>query len=107
MIKIDVASKENVAKRLKWLREYLELTQVEMAASVETTPTLYNNWERGRQRLSLEGALRINAIYGTTLDFLFLDRREDLPKAMLKDLSSQFLDNNSSTSSDNPEDTAR
>lgn len=87
MDKDEVYSKENVAKRLKWLRENTGLTQGKFAKSIGVSNTQYNNWETGRQRLSLEGALSINRVYGTTLDFLFLARRGDLPPELIKDLS--------------------
>ncbi len=87
MEKDEVYSKENVAKRLKWLRENTGLTQAAFAESIGVRPTQYNNWETGRQRLSLEGALSVNRVYGTTLDFLFLARRGDLPSDLIKDLS--------------------
>tara|TARA_R100001086_G_scaffold231944_1_gene152913 strand:+ start:65 stop:334 length:270 start_codon:yes stop_codon:yes gene_type:complete len=86
MEKDEVYSKENVAKRLKWLRETTGLTQSAFADSINVTPTVYNNWETGRQRLSLEGALSLNKVYGTTLDFLFLARRGDLPPELIKSL---------------------
>lgn len=88
MTNIEVASAENVAKRLIWVREFIGLSQKEFAASIGVQPALMNNWERGRHRLSLEGALKINAVYGTTLDFLYLNRRSSLPVEMAKALSS-------------------
>lgn len=100
----ETASAESVARRLVWIREYFGLNQKEFSASIGVLPSQLNNWEKGRHRLSLEGALKINAVYGTTLDFIYLDRRDDLPLAMLKALTTLPLDNNSSTSSDNPDD---
>jgi transcriptional regulator with XRE-family HTH domain len=99
---IEIASKENVAKRLKWLRDFYDLSQVDFSKNIGVLVSQYNNWERGRQRLSLEGALKINAVYGTTLDFLFLGRRELLSQEMLNDLASSDLEATSSSSSDKP-----
>lgn len=84
----EIASKENVAKRLIWLREYFNLSQKEFAETIGVQSAQLNNWERARHRLSLEGALKINDVYGTTLDFLFLDRRETLPADMARSLAS-------------------
>jgi len=95
-------AKENVAKRLIWLRSYLGLTQREFAESIDVAATNLNNWEKGRQRLSLDGGLRINRIYGTSLDFLFLGRRSDLSTDMAKALLLADIDNDTSKSSDKP-----
>lgn len=78
-------TKENIAARLKWLRGYVGLTQSEFAESLGVTLTNYNNWERGRQRMSIDGALKVNQTYGTTLDFLYLGRREGLSSDMARD----------------------
>lgn len=87
MTKIENASVENVAKRLVWLRNFLGLSQRDFASAIDVLPSQLNNWEKGRHRLSLEGALKINEIFGTTLDFIYLDRRNSLPHEMVVALS--------------------
>ena len=89
-----IYSAENVALRIKWIRKYFDLSQTEFAATIDAQITQYNNWELGRQRLSLDGALRINEVYGISLDFLFLDRREALPISMIKSLAKLPIDEN-------------
>lgn len=88
MTNIENASVENVAKRLVWLRNFLGLSQRDFASAIDVLPSQLNNWEKGRHRLSLEGALKINEIFGTTLDFIYLDRRNSLPHDMVVALSS-------------------
>lgn len=83
MSNVEIASADNVAKRLIWLRTYLGLSQSAFAAAIGVPAQQLNNWERARNRLSLEGAMKINEIYGTTLDFIFLDRRHSLPYEMV------------------------
>lgn len=85
----EVDSPENVAKRLKWLRKYHGLTQVAFAESIGMTNTRYSNWETGEQRLTLEGAISIIKLYGTSLDFLFLSRVSELPSEMLESFTSK------------------
>lgn len=97
---INEATFHRIAQRLKWLRNHHKLSQREFAASVGIQPTQYNNWETARQRLSLEGALRINQIYGTSLDFLFLNRADTLPAHLFNSWTSAERDKNSNTSSD-------
>ncbi|WP_108820379.1 helix-turn-helix transcriptional regulator [Pseudovibrio sp. Alg231-02] len=99
----DEFSHDNVANRLTWLRNFLGLNQKEFAKSIGVLPTQQNNWEAAKQRLSLQGALKINSIYGTSLDFLFLGRADTLPQNMRKAWVSRPLDKNSIKSSDKPE----
>lgn len=87
MANTENASVENVAKRLVWLRNFLGLSQRDFASAIGVLPSQLNNWEKGRHRLSLEGALKINEIFGTTLDFIYLDRRNSLPHDMVVALS--------------------
>ncbi len=91
-----------VAQRLKRVRNYINVSQAEFAKAIGVSPTRYNNWERGRDRLSLQGALKINELYGTSLDFLFLNRVETLPINMMKALSESSLDEASNSSKDAP-----
>ncbi|GJM01935.1 MAG: hypothetical protein DHS20C08_04360 [Rhodomicrobium sp.] len=84
-------SKENIAKRLKWLRSHSGLSQSEFSDSLGISVTNYNNWERGRQRMSLDGALQVNRVYGTTLDFLYLGRLESLSTSMARSFA-EFSD---------------
>ncbi|SFN59822.1 Helix-turn-helix [Cohaesibacter marisflavi] len=98
------SSQENVGERLLWLIEiYLETTQTEFAKSIGEKKATINNWIKGPQRLSLQGALKINALYGTSLDFLFLGRVDTLPQKMATAWMSRPLESNSAISSENPD----
>ncbi len=92
----DESSLEHIAERLEWLRKHYGLTQVEFADSLGFGKTQYNNWKSARQRLSLDGALKINTIYGTSLDFLFLGRLESLSDQMRKSWIDRYRDSSSS-----------
>lgn len=78
----EVFSPESVGQRLRWLRLYLDMSQTEFAEACGITAQKYNNWERGRQRLSLEGALKLCKAYGVNLDFLYMGRVDILPHKM-------------------------
>jgi transcriptional regulator with XRE-family HTH domain len=60
-----------VSARLIELREALGKNRVDFAASLGMSPQRLYNWENG-QELSKEGALRIAAVHGVSLDWLFL-----------------------------------
>lgn len=102
MDKTDVAYKTNVGRRLALLREFQGLSQGDFAASINASPSQLSNWEKGRQRLSLEGAMRVNKVYGTSLDFLFLDRRSELSASFASFLSERLSDSDTNQSSDKP-----
>lgn len=40
--------------------------------------TQYNNWERGIRRIPVDEAERLCRLYGLTLDFVYLGRRDGL-----------------------------
>lgn len=80
----DQTSLDAVAERLKWLRGYMSLSQKEMAASLGVTASRYNNWERARQRLPLDGALMIKQLYGVPLDFMLCGEADKLSAQLFK-----------------------
>lgn len=69
-----------IADRMAWHRKECEgLTQAEYAERAGLKRTQYNNWEKGTQRLSLSGAMKLRAEFGLSLDFLFFGTIETLP----------------------------
>lgn len=87
----EIDSPKNVGKRLKWLRDFYGLTQEEFADKLDLniSHTRYNNWEVGSTLLPFKPAVRIIQVYGTSLDFLFLNRLRDLSPEMLDSFSSK------------------
>lgn len=85
----EVAPHGDVAEKLLWLRERVDMSQTAFAKTIGANQTQYSNWETGRQRLPLSGALRLVAIYGVTLDFLYLNRTDTLPASLLKEWMSR------------------
>ncbi|WP_407652482.1 helix-turn-helix domain-containing protein [Cohaesibacter marisflavi] len=92
-----------IAQRLNWLLDYLELSQVEFARTINASPTTLSNWLSGRSRLSLDGALSIRKTYGVSLDFLYLGRADTLPQQIAKAWASSPRVNHSSKSSEKPD----
>lgn len=100
MNEINEASIENVTKRLKWLFKSTGLTQKAFAASVGIGNTQMNNWMTQRGRIPLEGALKINKVYGVSLDFLYLGRADTLPAHLAKSWAEKSLESASRASKD-------
>lgn len=90
MLHLDIASAENVGKRVKFVRKLNKLSQVTFS-KILGLPSSANvsNWENGHQRLSIEGALLINHHFGTTLDFLYLGRVKGLDMELVEALAEE------------------
>lgn len=96
-------SEVEIAKRLIQIRKFTGLNQTRFAESIGVPTTNYNNWEKGRQRIPLDGAFLINRKWGTTLDFLYLGRLDTLPFEMREAFSLSVDSTDTITSNDNPE----
>ncbi len=68
----------DIAARLRWHRAHEGLNQSDYAAAAGLKRAQLSNWESGQYRLSLDGALALNARFGLSLDFLYLGRDEML-----------------------------
>ena len=56
--------------RIRDLREDADLTQKQVAAFLLCDQSLYSKYERGERPLPLETAIRLEDLYGVTLDYL-------------------------------------
>lgn len=63
-----------VGKRLRHLRKAHGMTQSEFSSKCDVSVPALSNWERGRQRPSIEHAQNIVDQFDVTLDYLFLGR---------------------------------
>lgn len=82
MSTIELASAENIAKRLNWFIKFLGLKQNKFAKSIDVLPSQLNNWLRARDPISSNGAIKISYIYGLSLDFILLGRLNALTPEM-------------------------
>ncbi|MGX9352745.1 helix-turn-helix transcriptional regulator [Shimia sp. W99] len=71
-----------ISARIKWHREFVGMTQSQYAEAIGAKRAALNNWESGAFRLSLDGALSLNLVFGISLDFLYLGDAEVLPKTL-------------------------
>lgn len=60
----------DIAERLRWHRELMDMSQEEYAARIGQKRAALNNWEGGDYRLSLNGALALRKAFGLSLDFM-------------------------------------
>ena len=99
----DVASAENVAIRVEFLRSFFGMKQNAFAEAIGATGAQYNNWKGGRQRMPLAQALKLQELYGVTLDFIYLGRANSLPADIAGAWSEFLRDETSKKSNDSPD----
>lgn len=63
---------QDVGRRLRQVREILNVSQVEFAKTAGLLHARYHNYEAGYRLLTLRAAFLLCAKYNLTLDFLFL-----------------------------------
>ena len=86
---------QDIADRLVEVRTILGLTQAQFARTAGLGVRRLNNWETGRYRISLNGALKLREIYGLPLDFIYCGSVEALPNNIASALGSSPRDNHS------------
>lgn len=84
----------DIAERIKWHRNQVGKTQFEYAQSISVQRNVLANWERGIQRVGLDGALSLRRKYGLSLDFIY----EGIADALPMSLRNAWLDNPSDKS---------
>ncbi len=85
-IEMDVPYPE-IGQRLAAIRQrYSALPQRAWAEKHHFQPTQWNNWEKGVRRIPIESAEKLCMLYGLTLDFIYLGRRDGLAETASKTL---------------------
>ena len=82
----------DIAERLRAAREIEGMDQKTFAENAGLTHSQYKNWESGAYRIGLDGALKLRARYGITLEFIYVGDRESLPMSWRKAISSRDAD---------------
>lgn len=67
---IDATQEESLGRRMARLRKARGITQVELAAHLDTTQTLVSDYELDRRRLHAEMIVRVAKVLGVTTDEL-------------------------------------
>jgi transcriptional regulator with XRE-family HTH domain len=78
----DERSVESVARRLEQTRLALEVGQSEFAKRAGLAQNTYNQFERGKRRLSLEAAHALCDEYRLTLDWLYRGDLSSMPHTL-------------------------
>ena len=71
-----------IGERLCLAREALRLSQAKFALRAGMSPNAYNQFERGKRRLTIDGALKIHDAHGLTLDWIYLGDCSGLKPAL-------------------------
>ena len=74
-----------IGQRLVAIREgFSDLDQRNWALKHGFGITQWNNWEKGIRRITVDEAERLCALYGLSLDFIYLGRRDGLSEKASK-----------------------
>jgi transcriptional regulator with XRE-family HTH domain len=65
------AESQLVAERLRRTREAMKLNQADWCRLVGIEPQAWNNYERGRNRISIDQALKVCQATGASLDWIY------------------------------------
>ena len=87
-----LASNDLVGKRIRALREEMNLTQEIFSQRVGASRTRVANWETGLRRPDLDAAIRICEVTGSTTDYLILGRSFTLPSDLREALAARVAD---------------
>jgi len=86
----DDEDHSQIGERLKRIRRGMsDLNQGQWSAKHNFTQGQYSNWERGTRRISVDAAMALCALYGVTLDYIYLGREDALSEKTRNSLSGQ------------------
>jgi len=77
---------QEIGDRLKATREALQKTQASWCRMVGIEQQAWNNYERGRRRISLDHALKVVKATGVGLDWIYRGIAKDLPQDIFNGL---------------------
>ena len=77
----------DIGARLAAVRQAFSLdgeSQKSFAKRNGFEPTQWNNWESGFRRISVDDAMKLASLYGLSLDFIYMGRRDGLAESASK-----------------------
>jgi len=77
-----ITSVEQIALRLRVTREALGLSQVELCRRSGLATNTYNQWEKGKGRPDLDGAIAYSKAFRIPLDWIYLGDPSGLPHSV-------------------------
>lgn len=69
-----------IGARLRHLRKFMEMGQIEICAEINVTQGSWSQWEAGKRPLPLEPAARLCKRYGVTLGWLYFGDTSGMPR---------------------------
>lgn len=83
---ITAESLPAISDRLRLLRLSTGLKQAPFCRLVGLSTSQWNNYERGRERIAIDPAIKVCKATGISLDFIFRGDRQHLPYKIAIDL---------------------
>lgn len=77
-----------IAKRLLSTRQALGLSQVEFCAQIDVAKNVYNPFETGKRRITVDVAMKIRGRFGISLDWIYCGEVGRLPVELVTKLQS-------------------
>jgi hypothetical protein len=76
-----------IGSRLKAVREvFSDMSQKDWASAHHFEATQWNNWEKGVRRIPIEASEKLCLLYGLSLDWIYLGRKDGLSQKASKSL---------------------
>ena len=69
---------ENVGNKIRERRNFLKVTQENLANDINVSASFISDIENGRRKMSLETMIKISIALKTSLDYFILDNVEDV-----------------------------
>jgi transcriptional regulator with XRE-family HTH domain len=79
---------KSIGRRLLKTREALGLSQAEFCRQIGVQRNLYNPFEKGRRRITIDVATKIRGRYGISLDWIYCADQRALPSDLYQKLAS-------------------
>ena len=77
---------KTIGRRLLRTRQALKLSQAEFCRQIGVERNLYNPFEKGRRRITIDVAMKIRDRYGVTLDWIYAGDPHALPSDLYHQL---------------------
>jgi transcriptional regulator with XRE-family HTH domain len=77
---------KTIGRRLLRTRQALKLSQAEFCRQIGVERNLYNPFEKGRRRITIDVAMKIRDRYGVTLDWIYAGDPHALPSGLYHQL---------------------
>lgn len=67
----EFSTTKDVSERLRQLRTALDISQAQLCRRAGIETNAWNNYEKGRNRISVDHAIKVKRTFGVTLDWIY------------------------------------